>query len=105
MGPFWLTGGGYGIDASWWACLILVIAFPVLYSATRDLDYLYNVPVIEPRGMAVDLDAGARRQHEAAMGEAAAPASAPLVQILPLSTPPAETKPASESSVSREELP
>lgn len=105
MGPFWLTGGGYGIDASWWACLILVMAFPVVYSATRDLDYLYNAPVIEPRGMAVDLDSAARWQHESAMGETAAAAAPPLVQILPASTSPGQPKPASESSVDREEMP
>ena len=27
MGPFWLTGGGFGLDASWWACIVLLFAF------------------------------------------------------------------------------
>ncbi len=86
MGPFWLTGGGYGLDASWLALLVLLIAFPVVYRATRELDFKYNEPVIVPGGMPVDLDAAARRQHEAAMG-AAEPAAPALVQIFPAATP------------------
>jgi hypothetical protein len=67
MGPFWLTGGGFGLDGSWIAFVLLLVAFPVVYRLTRDLD------------------AAASAQHEAAMGPAAPP---PLVQILP-ATPPA----------------
>jgi uncharacterized protein len=93
MGPFWLTGGGYGLDASWLALLVLLAAIPVVYRLTRDLDFRYNVPVFVPGGIAVDLDAAARRQHETAMG-AAAPAPAPLVQILPAApAPPADSVP------------
>lgn len=103
MGPFWLTGGGYGLDASWWACLVLLIAFPVLYRATRELDFTHNAPIFEPGGIPVDLDAAARRQHEAAMGQATEPAPAPLVQILPAATPPVQVEPASEPVVDREE--
>jgi hypothetical protein len=104
MGPFWLTGGGYGLDASWWACLILLCAFPVVYRVTRELDFRYNVPVFEPAGIPVDLDAAGRRQHEAAMGAASeAPAPAPLVQILPASTPPAASGGASEPESEPEE--
>jgi hypothetical protein len=51
-----------------------------VYGLTRDLDYKYNAPEIVAGGIAVDLDAAARRQHEAAMGE---PAPPPLVQIAP----------------------
>ena len=87
MGPFWLTGGGYGLDGSWTALLVLLIGFFVVYRVTRDLDFRYNAPVLVPGGIPVDLDAAARRQHESAMGpEATAPA--PLVQIQPLSGPP-----------------
>lgn len=104
MGPFWLTGGGFGLDASWSACLVLLVAFPVVYRATRDLDYRYNVPEIVPGGIPVDLDAAARRQHEAAMGAAPAePASPALVQILPAAAPPAPAQPASESAAGPEE--
>jgi len=102
MGPFWLTGGGFGLDASWWACLVLLIAFPVLYRATRELDYKHNAPVFEPGGIPVDLDAATRRQHEAAMGSAADPPPPPLVQILP-ATPSTVGKPASEPTTDREE--
>lgn len=103
MGPFWLTGGGFGLDASWVACLVLLAAFPVVYRATRDLDFRYNAPVIVPGGIPVDLDAAARRQHEAAMGPAAEPAPAPLVQILPATTPSVPAHPASESATGPEE--
>jgi len=82
MGPFWLTGGGYGLDASWLTFLVLLAALPVVHRLTRDLDYLYNVPVFVPGGMAVDLDAAARSQHEAAT-HSAEPRPPALVQIVP----------------------
>jgi uncharacterized protein len=82
MGPFWLTGGGYGLDGSWFAFLVLLISLPVVFRVTRDLDFRYNAPVIVPGGIPVDLDAAARRQHEAAMG-LAEPAAPSLVQIFP----------------------
>ncbi len=85
MGPFWLTGGGFGLDASWFACLVLLAAFPVVYRVTRDLNFRYNAPVVVPGGIPVDLDAAARQQHEAAMGPAAEPPAPSLVQILPAS--------------------
>ena len=87
MGPFWLTGGGFGLDGSWVTFVALLIALPVVYRLTRELDYRYNAPVIVPGGIPVDLDAASRRQHEAAMG-AAEPAAPALVQILSVSTPP-----------------
>jgi membrane protease YdiL (CAAX protease family) len=89
MGPFWLTGGDYGLDASWGAFVVLLVALPVVYRLTRELDYRWNTPEIVPGGIPVDLDAAARRQHEAAVGpiEPAAPAAAGLVQILPVSAP------------------
>jgi membrane protease YdiL (CAAX protease family) len=87
MGPFWLTGGGYGLDGSWMAFILLLVALPVVYRLTRDLDYCWNAPVIVPAGIPVDLSAAAKGQHEAAMGTAA-PAAPGLVQILPAATPP-----------------
>lgn len=88
MGSFWLTGGGFGLDGSWFAFFVLLAALPVVYRATRDLDFHYNAPHLPPAGIPVDLDAAARRQHEAAM--AVAPPPPALVQIAP-STPPATT--------------
>lgn len=87
MGPFWLTGGGYGLDGSWVAFIVLLAALPVVFRVTRELDFLHNAPVIVAGGIPVDLDAAARRQHEAAMGPAE-PAAPALVQIFPASTPP-----------------
>ena len=84
MGPFWVTGGGFGLDASVIAFFVLFLAIPVLFMVTRELDFKYNAPVLIAGGIPVDLDAAARRQHEAATrtGEPAAPT---LVQILPTS--------------------
>jgi hypothetical protein len=98
MGPFWLTGGGFGLDGSWIAFFVLLLSIPVVYRITRDLDFQHNAPVIIPGGIAVDLDAAARSQHEAAMGPAEPAQPKPLVQILPASTPPRPGQPASESS-------
>jgi membrane protease YdiL (CAAX protease family) len=98
MGPFWITGGGFGLDASWIAALALLIAFPVVYRTTRDLDFRHNAPVIVPGGVPVDLDSAARRQHEAAISPAE-PSQAPsLVQILPAAAPPGPSYTASEST-------
>jgi hypothetical protein len=87
MGPFWITGGGFGLDGSWVAFVVLLVALPVVYRLTRELDYRWNARVIVPAGIPVDLDAAGRRQHEAAMGTAT-PAAPGLVQILPVAAPP-----------------
>jgi len=84
MGPFWLTGGGFGLDASWWAFWLLLLAMPVVYRFTRDLNFVYNAPLLRPSGIPVDLDAAGQRQHEAAMGPATPTDASPakLVQIV-----------------------
>jgi hypothetical protein len=87
MGPFWVTGGGYGLEGSWVTFFVLLAAFPVLLKVTRDLDYRYNAPVIVPGGIPVDLDGVARSQHEAAAGPAPSAGNA-FVQILPVSPQP-----------------
>jgi hypothetical protein len=92
MGPFWVTGGGFGLDGTWIAFFVMLAAFPVLFRVTRDLDYEYNAPVIISGGIPVDLDAAARAQHEAVMG----PPAVPLVQILPTSAPPKDVPAAEE---------
>jgi membrane protease YdiL (CAAX protease family) len=99
MGPFWLTGGGFGIDGTWLPFFVFLAAMPVVYRLTRDLDFVHNAPVLIPGGMPVDLDAAARAQHEAAMG-AAEPAGPGLVQILPVASPvpkPPQESPADQS--------
>jgi hypothetical protein len=95
MGPFWLTGGGFGLDGTWIALVALLLALPVVYSLTSDLDFRYNTPVIVPGGIPVDLDAAARAQHDAAMGPAAPAmhASPGLVQIVAVATPPPPDSP------------
>lgn len=85
-GPFWLTGGGFGLDGTWLAFIALLLVTPLVYRLTRELDFQYNAPVIVPGGIAVDLDAAARQQHEAAMGDRE-PAAPGLVQILSVGAP------------------
>ncbi|HTJ30434.1 MAG TPA: CPBP family intramembrane glutamic endopeptidase [Acidobacteriaceae bacterium] len=87
MARLWISGGQFGLDGSWLAFFVLLLAMPFLYRATRDLSFHFNAPVLEPAGVPVDLDAAARRQHEAAMGEQA-PAEPGLVQILPVTPAP-----------------
>jgi hypothetical protein len=99
MGPFWLTGGGFGLDGTWLPFFVFLAALPVVYRLTRELDFVHNAPVIVPGGIPVDLDAAARAQHEAAMG-AAEPATPGLVQILPATSPaptPTQELPANQS--------
>jgi len=85
-GSFWLTGGGMGLESSWVAFVVLLVAFFAVYRLTRELDFRFNAPELIPGGIPVDLDAAARRQHEAAMGPTE-PAPQPLIQIAPLSAP------------------
>ena len=87
MGPFWLTGGGFGLDGSWITFVVILFSLPFIFKLTRDLDFKYNAPVFVPGGVPVDLDAAARGQHEAAMG-APKQAGSTLVQILPAAPPP-----------------
>ena len=88
-GPVWLTGGGYGLESSFLAILVLIAMFPVLARATAELRHRWAMPEIIGAAIPVDLDAAQRRQHEQAMGSAAAPPSAPplLVQIAPAAPP------------------
>ncbi len=86
LGSFTFTGAGFGLDGSWFTFVVLLIAIPFLYPVTRELDFIYNAPVLEPGGIPVDMDAAARRQHEAAT-RPETPEIKPLVQILPVAPP------------------
>lgn len=103
-GPLWLTGGGYGPEGSAVAVIVLPVMMIVLLKVTRDYAHKYAQPVIIPGGIPVDVDAIARRQHEAAMGPATAPSEPKLVQILPANGgfPPAPNAEESEKSQSSE---
>ena len=87
MAANFLTGGEFGLDGSWLSFIVLLLAMPFVYRATRDLSFQYNAPILEPAGIPVDMDAAARRQHEAAT-RPDVPEVKPLVQILPVATPP-----------------
>lgn len=79
-GPIWLTGDGYGPEGGAMAIVVLAALLIVMMMVTRDLKYRWAQPVIVPGGIAVDIDAISRQQHEAAMGQQA-PAAPGLVQI------------------------
>ena len=86
LSPYWMSGGDFGLDGSWLSFAVILLAMPLVYSATRDLSFVHNAPVLEPSGIPVDLDAAAKRQHEAAT-RPDQPEIKPLVQILPVSAP------------------
>jgi len=100
VGPLWLTGGGYGPEGSAVAVIVLPLLSIVLIRATRDYAHRYAQPVIVPGGIPVDLDAIARKQHEAAMGAATTSNEPQLIQISP-AIPPANgnSSQASETKV------
>lgn len=81
-GPAWVTGGEQGPEGSAFAVAISFLLPFLMVRVTVDLRHKYGYAQILPRGIPVDLDAAARAQHEAAMGEAATPQPG-LVQILP----------------------
>lgn len=80
LGPTWLTGFDYGPEGSAVGMVVVLLLVIVTVFATRDLKHKYAQPVIIAAGIPVDIDAVARRQHEAAMGPAPS-ASPQLVQI------------------------
>lgn len=104
LGSYFFSGGDFGLDGSWLAVLVMLAALPVVFRATRDLSFVHNAPVIVPGGVAVDLDAAAKRQHETAT-RPEAPEAKPLVQIVqiaqilpvatasaPIASPPAKNE-------------
>jgi uncharacterized protein len=97
MGPFWITGGGFGVDGTWITFVVILAAVPLLFRLTGDLDFKYNAPAIVAAGIPVDLEAAARRQHEAAMGSSE-PAAPALVQIHPAPAAPVDPNPAMHQS-------
>lgn len=82
MGPFWVTGGGFGLESSWITFILVLAAMIVVYKLTRHLDYRYNAPELVPGGIPVDLSGAAHAQHDRAMGPEE-PAPPALVQIGP----------------------
>lgn len=47
MGPFWLTGGGFGLDNSWVTLILMLAALPVVFRLTREMNVRYNAPKTE----------------------------------------------------------
>ncbi|HEY0786097.1 MAG TPA: type II CAAX endopeptidase family protein [Acidobacteriaceae bacterium] len=101
-GPMWLTGAGYGPEGSAVTLVVMLGLLVALARVTRELRHRYALPVIVPGGLAVDIDALARRQHEQGMGPAAAPGEQQLVQIL---APGANPAPLVKPAPAREEGP
>lgn len=102
MGPFWLTGGGFGLEGSWITFIILIAALPVVFRITRELDFRHNALVIVPAGIPVDLDAAARAQHQAAVGpaEPAPPALIQIGTVAPAPPPPVRPQDAASGQAS-----
>lgn len=86
VGPPWITGGTQGPEASGFAVLVSLLLLFWMVRLTSDLKHKYGYAEIVPAGIPVDIDAAARQQHEAAMGEAE-PRPPGLVQILPAESP------------------
>jgi hypothetical protein len=95
MGPFWLTGGGFGLDGSWVAFVVLLAALPVVYRLTRELNCRYNAPGIAPPAAAVDRSAMASQPVTAI--RQAEPVDEPAVP------PPADAEPIPANPPSRED--
>jgi hypothetical protein len=85
LGPTWLTGFDYGPEGSAVGIVVILALMIVTVYATHDLKHKYAQPIIIPGGIPVDIDAAARRQHEAAMGSAQ-PAPPQIVQIAGVQT-------------------
>jgi membrane protease YdiL (CAAX protease family) len=96
-GPHWLTGGDYGPEGGWLAFWVLLAAVFVLLRMTRQIAWRMQQPILHPAGIAVEIG-----QHPPVASSHAAPAPASgltsgqkqaaapsLVQIVPLTTPPA----------------
>jgi len=95
VGPAWISGGGQGPEGSAFAVLVSFLLLFWMVRVTGDLKHKYGYAEIVPGGIPVDIDAAARAQHEAAMGEAA-PAQPALVQILPVQPVAPSPEPVSE---------
>jgi membrane protease YdiL (CAAX protease family) len=90
LGPDALTGADYGPEGSVVAVLVLCFGLWLVMRVTREYASRYAFAEIISGGIPVDIDAAARRQHEAAMGPAE-PAPPRLIQIGDL--PPAAAPP------------
>jgi uncharacterized protein len=98
MGPLWLTGGGYGPEASLLAALILIASLFVLYRVTRGYAFQYAQPVIVAAGIPVNIPA---QNHAAASPENVSEPknSSGLVQIQMAPAPQASSPEAEEIPV------
>lgn len=90
LGPDSLTGADYGPEGSVVAVLVLCFGLWLIMRVTREYASRFGYPEIIPGGIPIDIDAAARRQHEAAMGPTP-PIEPKLVQIDNL--PPAAAPP------------
>jgi len=93
MGPFWLTGGGFGLDGSWLAFVLLLAALPVVFCVTRELKGRYCAPETETAATETDMSAAA--PSEAASGPTELEAE-PAVAPLPANPEPAQPAPSAE---------
>jgi hypothetical protein len=76
-GATWLTGDGFGPEASWFAIIVMIVALVVLFRITRTYAWHYTYEPIEGAGYPMDVPPPAEHVRE----EQKAAAAAPLVQI------------------------
>lgn len=95
-GAAWITGAEQGPEGSAFAVLVSFLLLFAMASITSDLKYKYGFPELVPGGVPVDLDAAARRQHEAAMAQTPQNGQPQLIQIQPAAA--AATVPAPQES-------
>ena len=90
-----LTGGDTGPEGALLTTLLVLLALPLLLRLTRDYAWSYTHSPLIPGGYAVDVPPPAAHAAEASDSHAA-PASAPLVQILPSTSRTGSTSPSGE---------
>ncbi len=97
QGANWLTGGLYGPEGAVLTVAVVLAAFPLLYSLTRDFAWQYTYRPIVAAGYAMDVTPPA---EHTAMEAAAAARPAPLVQIAAVTSSAASTLPVIEKHLS-----
>jgi membrane protease YdiL (CAAX protease family) len=81
FGRLWLTGGDYGPEGAVFTAVVILIGMAVLVAVTRDYAWDYTYKPIVPGGYATEVQPPAAH---VAMEQQAKPATASLVQILPV---------------------
>jgi membrane protease YdiL (CAAX protease family) len=82
-GPRWLSGGAFGLDATAFTALLMLLALALAYRVSKDWAWAYTLPVIVPGGDEVVV---APPAAHLAMEKSSSAAPPPLVQIMPVTS-------------------